>query len=162
MSGVMLIASCFPFFMVSALVPWVNGEILMLGYAALAPSPVYLAGIAILATAGQMAGKCILYWAGRGVIPIKKGRVAEVVNAWKGRFERSSKKTWGLVFVSAASGFPPFYVMSILVGAFRLRFPLFVAIGSCGRFVHFGTIALIPQFGGRYFDPIGNYLKSVL
>ena len=112
---------------------------------------------ALLASAGQMVGKCILYWAGRGAIPMKKGRLAKLMHSWRGRFERSPKKTMSLVFVSAVSGIPPFYVITILSGAFRLRFGSFLTIGACGRLLHFGVIALIPQFGSRLFHIIANH-----
>ena len=111
--------------------------------------------LVLLASMGQMTGKCVLYWSGRGAIPIKKGekgRIAKALNSWKERLERSSKKTWGLVLISAISGIPPLYIMSILAGTFRLRFSLFIAVVMCGRLLHFGVIALIPQIGSNYFS----------
>jgi membrane protein YqaA with SNARE-associated domain len=151
MSGAGLLVSCYFLSIVSALVPWVNGELLLLSLSALVPSPAYLAGLVLLASAGQMTGKCILYWAGRGTIPMKKGHIAGVMNSWRGRFERSPKKVMGLVFVSAVFGIPPFYVITILSGAFRLRFSRFMAIGTCGRLLHFGMLSLLPQAGIHIF-----------
>jgi membrane protein YqaA with SNARE-associated domain len=157
MNGVGMLVSCFLLSIVSALVPWVNGEVMVLSFSALAPSPVHLAGLALLASAGQMIGKCILYWTGRGALSMKKGRVAQALNSWKGRLERSSKKTMGLVFLSAIFGIPPFYIISILSGAVGLRFSQFIAIGACGRLLHFGVLILIPQFGIRLYHIIVNH-----
>jgi membrane protein YqaA with SNARE-associated domain len=157
MNGTGLLASCFFLSIVSALVPWVNGEVMLLSLSALAPSSAHLAGLALLASAGQMIGKCILYWAGRGAIPMKKGRMAQALNSWRGRFERSPKKTMGLVFLSSIFGIPPFYIISLLSGAFRLRFSQFLTIGTCGRLLHFGLVILIPQFGIRLFHALTNH-----
>lgn len=136
---------CFALSIVSALVPWVNGEVLLLSLATLARSPFDLAILVLLASAGQMAGKCGLYWAGRGTVTLRSGRVGSIVNRWKERFERSPTKFLALVFVSSAVGIPPFYVITILAGAFRVRFAPFVGIGACGRLVRFGLLVFIPQ-----------------
>ena len=157
MSGSGLLLSCYFLSFLSALLPWVNGEVLLLSLAALTPSPFYLAGLVLLASAGQMTGKCILYWTGRGTITMKGGRIGKALNAWKGRFERSPSKSMGLVFVSAISGIPPFYVITLLSGAFRLHFGRFMAVGACGRLLHFGILVLIPQLGIRLFHYMAKH-----
>ena len=154
MSGVGVHLSCFALSIVSALVPWVNGEVLLLSLSALVTSPLHLAALVILASAGQMLGKCVLYWAGRGVIPLKGGRVSRIIDSWRGLFERASTRQMGLVFVSSALGIPPFYVITILAGAFRIRFGRFIAVGTCGRLVRFSTLILVPNLGIRIFHAI--------
>ncbi len=157
MNGVGLHLSCYVLSIVSALVPWVNGEILLLSLSVLASSPFQLAGLVILASAGQMTGKCVLYWAGRGTIPLKGNCIGKALNTWKERFERSPSKSMGLVFISAVFGIPPFYIITILSGTFRLRFGHFLAVGACGRLLHFGMLVLIPQFGGHLFHAIAHH-----
>jgi membrane protein YqaA with SNARE-associated domain len=157
MSGSGLLVSCFFMSIVSALVPWVNAEVLLLSLSSIVHSPIHLVGLVLLACAGQMIGKCILYWTGRGVIPMKGGRIAKALNSWRGRFEQSSKKTMGLVFVSAVFGIPPFYVITLLSGAFRLRFGRFMAVGACGRLLHFGMLILIPKIGIHLFHIIVHH-----
>lgn len=143
--------SCFALSVVSALVPWVNGEVLLLALTALARSPLEVAALVLLASAGQMAGKCALYWAGRGVVPLRSARARRTLASWKERFERSPSRLLGLVFVSSALGIPPFYVVTILAGAFRVRFGRFMAVGACGRVLRFGLLVLIPQIVLRLF-----------
>jgi membrane protein YqaA with SNARE-associated domain len=142
---------CFLLSIVSALVPWVNGEIILLSLTALARSPWARTGLVLSACTGQMAGKCILYWAGKGVIPLKSGRVKETLSVWKGRLERSPSRMLSLVFVSSAVGIPPFYVVTILAGALRVRFGPFFAVGACGRLVRFGTLAFVPWIMFQWF-----------
>jgi membrane protein YqaA with SNARE-associated domain len=157
MSGFGLFLSCYLMSIVSALLPWVNGELLLLSLSAFTSSPYCLAGLVVLTSVGQMTGKCFLYWAGRGAIPIKSGRIGKALDSWKGRFERSPSKSMGLVFVSAVSGIPPFYVITLLSGAFRLRFGRFIAVGVCGRLLHFGVLILIPQLGSRLFHILARH-----
>ncbi len=135
---------CFAISIVSALVPWVNGEVLLLSLAALAHSPWAIGVLVLSASAGQMTGKCVLYWAGKGVIPLESRRVRYAIAKWKGRFEQSSPRMLALVFVSSALGIPPFFVTTILAGVSRVPFAPFVAVGTCGRLVRFGTIAFVP------------------
>ena len=105
---------CFMLSIVSALVPWVNGEVILLSLTALARTTWGRALLVLSAGAGQMVGKCILYWAGTGVISLKSGRVQEALSAWKGRFEKSPSKMLSLVFASSTLGIPPFYVITLL------------------------------------------------
>jgi len=142
---------CFVLSIVSALVPWVNGEVVLLSLAAMAHSPWAKALLALSASAGQMAGKCVLYWAGKGVIPLGSGRVKDTVSAWRVRFEQSPSKLLTLVFVSSAVGIPPFYVVTILAGAFRVHFGAFFTVGACGRILRFGALAFVPWIVVQWF-----------
>jgi len=135
---------CFMLSIVSALVPWVNGEVILLSLTALAHSHWSRVFLVLSASAGQMAGKCVLYWAGKGIIPLKSCRLKEIVAAWKSRIEQSPAKLLSLVFVSSAVGIPPFYVITILAGALRVRFGPFFTLGTCGRLVRFGVLAFLP------------------
>ncbi|MBP1607953.1 MAG: putative rane protein [Acidobacteria bacterium] len=135
---------CFALSIVSALVPWVNGEVILLSLTALVHSSSARAMLVLCASAGQMIGKCILYWSAKGMIPLGSGRVKETVAKWKGRFEKSPSKLLLLVFVSSAVGIPPFYVITILAGVFRIRFGPFFTVGACGRLVRFGVLAFVP------------------
>ena len=157
MGEIGLYLSCFVLSIVSALVPWVNGEVLLLSLAALVRSPFPLLVLVLLASAGQMAGKCVLYWAGRGVIPLRSGRIGITLASWRERFERSSSRPMGLIFVSSALGIPPFYVVTILAGAFRVRFGRFIAVGSCGRLLRFGVLVLVPQVAVR----ISQFVREI-
>ena len=50
---------------VSAIIPWVNAEAIVIALRAIAHSPAQLAGLVVVVTVGQMAGKCVVYFAGR-------------------------------------------------------------------------------------------------
>lgn len=144
-----LYLGCFGLSIVSALVPWVNGEVLLLGLTTLARSPSDLVLLVLLASGGQMVGKCILYWAGRGTTRFPSKYLRRAAASWKDRLERSPSRMLALVFLSSAVGIPPFYVITVLAGAFRIRFGPFVGAGLCGRLVRFGALVAIPQLAFR-------------
>lgn len=135
-----LYLGCFALSVVSALVPWVNGEVLLLSLAAGARTSLDLAVLVLLASAGQMAGKCVLYWGGRGAARFRSGRLESLAASWNSRCERSPAELLSLVFVSSAAGIPPFYVVTLLSGALRMRMGPFVGAGLCGRIVRFGVL----------------------
>jgi membrane protein YqaA with SNARE-associated domain len=143
--------SCFGLSIVSAIIPWVNCELLLLSLAALARSQHELVCLVLLTSLGQMAGKCALYWAGRGTIRFQNARLSRATASWRARFEQSSARPLTFVFVSSAFGVPPFYVTTILAGAVRLRFGRLIGVGMCGRLVRFGLLVLIPQLAIRLF-----------
>lgn len=143
--------SCFSLSVVSALVPWVNGEVILLSLTVLAHSPWARALLVLSASAGQMGGKCILYWIGKDAIPIKSDRMQSSLARWKGRFEQSPSKMLSFVFVSSALGIPPFYVITLLAGIFRIRFGPFFALGACGMLVRFGVLAFVPWIMLQWF-----------
>jgi membrane protein YqaA with SNARE-associated domain len=144
-----LYLGCFGLSIVSALVPWVNGEVLLLSLTALARSPSDLVILVLLASAGQMAGKCFLYWAGRGSCRFQSAGIGRVVGSWTKRFEGSPSRLLALVFLSSAVGIPPFYVITILAGALRIKFGPFIGIGAFGRLVRFSLLVAIPQLAFR-------------
>jgi membrane protein YqaA with SNARE-associated domain len=50
-----------------------------------------------------------------------------------------------LVFVSSLAGIPPFYVMSLVAGALRMNFMLYLATSTAGRLLRFGALVSLPQ-----------------
>jgi len=100
-------------------------------------------------TIGQMIGKVLIYLAGRGAIrmPLRES-YKERLAAARERLERSRLGTVPFLFVSASTGWPPFYVVSILAGVLRLGFWGFFVPGLLGRFVRFAVIAAFPQLLG--------------
>lgn len=130
---------------VSAVVPWVNAEVLMVGVAAIAGSNGELALLVLLVSAGQMAGKCIIYYAGRRGGQASSGRMAALIDRWRARASRTPWSPIALVTVSSIVGIPPFYVTSAIAGALRMNVVAFLVAGTCGRVVRFGVIALGAQ-----------------
>ncbi|HSK40641.1 MAG TPA: hypothetical protein VK943_12820 [Arenibaculum sp.] len=128
---------------VSAVFPVINAELAVVGLAAALPNPNLLLLVTV-ATAAQMAGKSAMYWIGRKGSAAVSGRYANAIERWGHRFRGSAKSVGGLMFLSSASGLPPFYLISTLAGAFRTSFVAFLLIGSAGRFLRFAVVGLSP------------------
>ncbi len=139
-----IFASCFGLSIVSALVPWFNGEIIVLSLAVLLRSPLDLAVLALVAAAGQTAGKCVLYWLGfqTGRLKVARSRRLE---RWRERLRGQRLRALGLVFVSSALGVPPLYLTTIAAGTVGMAFPRFISAAACGRVVRFAAVVFCPQ-----------------
>ena len=135
----------FVYCMASGIVPILNAELFLIGLAAVTP-PSRLWVIVALATAGQMVAKTVMYLGGRGVFRLPLGRRRVDLEAVRARVARWRSKEL-LVFVSAALGLPPFYVISILAGTLRFPFPRFFACGLAGRVLRFSLIVAMPPLG---------------
>ena len=142
---------CFALTVASAVFPWMNAEIVVLALPAVARSPIALAGLVLVATAGQMTGKCLVYWAGRGSSALPSPRVARTIDDWRERMARRRSSPMALVFVSSAVGFPPFFVVTAMAGALKLNFPRFLLAGTAGRLLRFGALVCVPQIVVHWF-----------
>ena len=127
----------------SAVVPWVNAEVLVVSLATVADTRVELALLVLIVTVGQMAGKCVVYWAGRRGAARPSPRVAVVLERWRARLTGRRWAALGLVFASSSLGVPPFYLMSLLAGAMRVNFAHYLLWGTAGRLVRFGATAAV-------------------
>ena len=115
----------------------------MIGIAAATPS--YLNWpLILMATAGTMVGKMVLYMAGRGALKLRiRGRAK--VDAFLDDIRRRQGLTGSLLFVSAAAGIPPFYIVTVASGAARLAVSRFLALGFVGRFLRYAVLVFGPH-----------------
>lgn len=136
--------SCYGLAVASAVLPWLNAEVMVLAMARLAPSPAGLAAIAVLATAGQVTGKAFVYWAARRAADAGASHLPASVEAWQARATSRSTHPFAWALVSAVVGVPPLYVVTLLAGAAKLSFPRFLCVAATGRLVHFAVLVLGP------------------
>ncbi|MEQ1870685.1 MAG: VTT domain-containing protein [Vicinamibacterales bacterium] len=130
---------------VSAVAPWVNGEVLMLSAVPLAGSRTRLAALVIAVSAGQMTGKTIAYWLSRRSTRARSPRLQRALDRWQARFEARPWAALATTFVSALVGIPPFFIVSMLAGTLRVAFGQFLAVGTVGRLIHFALVAFVPE-----------------
>lgn len=128
----------------SGLVPVVNGELYLIAAILVAGDPAVAIVLAVLVAIGQMIAKIGLYHAARGATELgratrfgaKLERAQLLVARWRG-------KPLTLLFVSAVTGLPPFYLVSLLAGVVGIRFSTFLLLGLLGRVIRFVALALI-------------------
>ena len=144
MSLLLAFFSMFGAAIVSAVVPAVNAELVLLAAAAALP-PHYALVLAAAATLGQMVGKSGMFFGGRGVKFLQRGVMKEKIDEMGERMRRRNGAVGSLLFTSAATGLPPFYVVSVASGLIGISFVQFAVLGSLGRFVRFSVVVLFPQ-----------------
>jgi membrane protein YqaA with SNARE-associated domain len=135
-------AATFVMAFVSGVVPFViNTELCLLAVAATtsAPAPV----IVVTAATGQMLAKFTLFLAGRGAIRLRCIRW-DRREAAVAAFDKHRAHSLALVGVSAVTGLPPFYGVSLVAGALRLRPVPFLVVGTLGRIARFTVVYLAP------------------
>jgi membrane protein YqaA with SNARE-associated domain len=140
-----MMLSYFGLTVASAVFPWVNAEVIVLSMPAVAPSRVALVILVLIATAGQMTGKCFLYWAGRKGNKALRGRAGRFLEKQRERLAARPVKAVVLVLVSSVIGLPPFYVMTLVAGALRMNFAVYLTAGTTGRLVRFSALVVLPQ-----------------
>jgi membrane protein YqaA with SNARE-associated domain len=140
-------AATFTASFLSGILPLVSIEAYLLGVAALAPAcpPLLVVTVAAL---GQMSAKLLLYLGGRGVLRFPLPGHDRVAAA-TARLARHSTSPPLVVFGSALSGLPPFYLVSVAAGILRFRVATFLVVGLAGRFLRFGAVILLPHLIGE-------------
>jgi len=126
---------------IAGLVPLVSVEVFLIGLVRLAVDrAAELPAIVIAATLGQMVAKIGLYFAGRGLIELPRGRYKAKLEAVRARLDRWRTRPYVVYAISSVLGLPPFYLTVIAAGALRIRFAAFLAIGLAGRLVRFAVV----------------------
>ena len=138
-----LLIATFLVCMGSAVIPFLNTEIYLLGVSALA-GPAALPAVVLSAAAGQMLGKSVLYFVGTGVLRLPP-RFRKAVPAFATSIAANPCGVLGVVFLSAFLGLPPFYAVSLVAGGLGCSFLRFFVAGSCGRVLRFALIVALPQ-----------------
>lgn len=135
--------STFGVCIVSALIPLVNAELVLLGAVAYAPQEMTfpLAGAAAL---GQMVGKMVMYFVGRGALRLPGERVRAVMAKAEARLQARQGMENAVYFASALLGVPPYYLVAVTSGMVHYPLPRFVVLGLVGRFARFAALVSIP------------------
>ncbi len=136
-------AGTFLFCALSGVIPVMNSELFML-YLGSTASRSQFPALIILAAVGQMSAKVVLYYAGRGVLKLPLGRGQAKIEALRARLSKSGKATGGVTFVSALTGLPSFYAISVIAGTLGWPLSRFLAWGVAGRILRFSVLLFLP------------------
>jgi membrane protein YqaA with SNARE-associated domain len=127
-----------------SIIPLINTEIYLVSAVALSPRG-YVVPLVIAASLGQMVGKVVMYYAGRGVLRLPSERVRTRMVAMQARMQARPRAAAAVLLTSSVVGFPPLYIVSIACGAVRMNLAAFFLIGLFGRLVHFAAVAALPD-----------------
>lgn len=129
---------------VSGLVPVVNLELILIGLVRLAVDDAsQLPALVVLAAAGQMVAKIVLYHASRGMLDLPRGRHRDKIIAARARLEQWRSRPYLVYALSASLGLPPFYLTVLAAGALAIRLHAFLMIGLAGRLVRFAVLVAL-------------------
>ncbi len=138
----------------SALVPVFNTELYLVGLAAAQPQLPW-GWLGLIAAVGQMIGKVVFYYAGRGALVLparvrrepdrqRAGRWARQLHRFQETSQRRPRWMVGVLLASALTGLPPFAAIAVLAGLARVRLVTFLITGLIGRFARFAAVAASP------------------
>ena len=121
-----------------------HAEAYLIAVSALAP-PALSWALVVAGTAGQMVGKATMYGAGRGALHLPGEWLRRRLAMAAARYQGHRHLGGALIFVSASTGFPPFYAVSVAAGMLRMPFAEFVLLGALGRFLRFTAAVFLPH-----------------
>ena len=142
-----LVGGIFLLALLAGFVPFISIELALLVSAATHGSTGLLLALAIVAAAGLMIGKSCFFLGGRSALSWTKRRPRRSRIRLPGFVHRATNRppvAAATVFVSAATGVPPFAVVSPLAGGWRLRLSSFVVVGFAGKSARFAALVLVP------------------
>lgn len=143
----------------SAFVPVVPFELFLIGLGTHGISPWFGVVVVICGGLGQMTGKLVFFYAGRGVRSRLSSR-ASINTEVEAAEDRGSKSRFAkmferarhnrgiaatVTFLSAGIGIPPFAVTSVLAGAWRMSVYEFGVLGFVGRSLRFAVVLIAPE-----------------
>lgn len=105
----------------------------------------YAIPLILAATLGQMTGKSLMFFGGRGVKFLQRGRMKDRIEAVGEMMQGRDGAVGTLLFTSAATGLPPFYVVSVASGLVGVAFMQFAVLGFLGRLTRFSVVVMLPQ-----------------
>jgi membrane protein YqaA with SNARE-associated domain len=132
----------------SSLLPVSPIEAVLVGLSVSVPAALLLP-VTILATVGHMAAKTLVYVGSRGIAePAVAARHAAGLARVRTLLARRRGLQLLTVLVSAATGVPPFYLVTVCCGVLRLPLRDYLLAGVVGRGLRFAALALLPRLFG--------------
>jgi pimeloyl-ACP methyl ester carboxylesterase len=126
------------------LFPFSPLEPVLIGAAAVG-SPRLLVLVVTLATVCQMAAKSILFVASAKAERSMSPRKRALVDRVRVRLDGRPHLQMLAVLISALSGLPPLYIVTVVCGALGLSLRRYLIAGTIGRATRFSMLVMIPQ-----------------
>ena len=147
MTALALVGGIFLLALLAGFVPLLSVELALIVSATAGTSIGLLLALVAAAAAGQMIGKSCFFLGGRGAFAWNERQARRQRLRLPGFVSRLTHRppvAAATVFVSAATGVPPFAVVSPLAGGWRLRLSSLVLAGFAGKATRFAGVLLVP------------------
>jgi membrane protein YqaA with SNARE-associated domain len=138
---------------ISGPLPVVHSELYLFSVSTISP-PAWAPGLILAAVLGQLVGKALLYFVGRGAIKIRSERFNRILLKAQSKMQANPKTGGAILFTSATLGLPPMYATTLACGAARMNFAWFLTLTAAGRIVRGGAdeLRLVPDPDRRRTD----------
>ncbi len=135
---------------VGAIIPIFNTEAYLIAAAVFLGAELRLPLI-LLAAFGQMLGKGLIFYSGRGLIHLPLRKYDDKLEKIRIRFEKWENKPDIFLASSALISIPPFYFVSIFYGMLKYSYFRYMLVGFLGFALRFGLISFIPGLAEKLF-----------
>ena len=129
---------------IAGMFPLVSIEVFLIGATALGAEPRTLPVLIAIAAVGHQIAKTITYYAGAGVFELPRGRMREKIEAAKARVDRWNRRPRLILFLAAATGLPPLWVLGFIAQPLmKMDIATFTGISFSGRVLRFCTLVAV-------------------
>jgi membrane protein YqaA with SNARE-associated domain len=129
---------------IAGMFPPFSIEAFLIGAAAWGVEPPILAVLIAIAGVGHQIAKTITYYAGAGAFELPRGRVRERIEAAKARIDRWNRRPRLIMFIAAATGLPPLYVLGFIARPLmKMSIATFTAISLTGRLLRYAALVVV-------------------
>jgi membrane protein YqaA with SNARE-associated domain len=131
---------------VAGMFPIVSIELFLVGVAVYGVAASELVVVIVIALVGHQIAKTITYYAGAGMFELPRGRVRDRIEAAKARIERWNKRPRLIMFLAAATGLPPLYVLGFIAHPLmKMSFATFTVITVVGRLGRYTMLVAVAR-----------------
>ena len=133
---------------IAGMFPIISIEVFLIGATALGVGGRELPVLIGIAAVGHQIAKTVTYYAGAGMFELPRGKVRERIEAAKSRIDRWNRRPRLIMFVAAATGLPPLYVLGFIARPLmNMDIATFTALSITGRILRYTTlVAIAGQF----------------
>jgi membrane protein YqaA with SNARE-associated domain len=144
LTSVGLYGATFVVAFVAGMFPAISIELFLVGATAWGVEPRILVALIAIAAVGHQIAKTVTYYAGAGVFELPRGNMRARIEAAKARIERWNKRPRLIMFVAAATGLPPLYLLGFIAHTFmKMSIATFTAISMSGRILRYTTLVAV-------------------
>ena len=139
-----LYGAAFAIAFIAGMFPIGTIEAFLVGLAAWGVQARELALLIGIAAVGHQVAKTLTYYAGAGAFELPRGKTRERIEAARARIDRWNRQPRFIMFIAAAVGFPPLYILGFIAQPLmKMRFGTFTAICMIGRILRYGTLVVV-------------------
>jgi membrane protein YqaA with SNARE-associated domain len=129
---------------IAGMFPFISIEVFLIGATALGAEPKVLPVLIAIAAVGHQIAKTITYYAGAGLFHLPRGRMRERIEAAKTRIDRWNRRPRLILFVAAATGLPPLWVLGYIAQPLmKMDFATFTGISFVGRVLRYCVLVAV-------------------